>query len=641
MNGSSNAGPSSASLPTTGYPDTSQLNPQTALLDAFFPGFSLLSSALYKYSKIDLTVYFPTLMAIGLLIFGGRYINEWLWEFLNQHAMSTADIRVDDEMYNMLMGWIANQKFAKRSRRFVANININSRYWYLWRDDDNDENKDDEETVDFDENGNPISHVGNGKKDKKVCFTPSFGTHYFFYKGTLLLFRRQQDTRQQGWGTVSDREEISISCFGRNPTILKDLLAECRSEFLSNDENRTIIYRGGLKSGTAEPQWTRCVSRVSRPFSTVVLDESVKKDLIDDMKDYLHPYTRRWYGNRGIPYRRGYLLYGPPGTGKSSLSFAIAGYFKLKIYIVSLNSPAMNEENLGTLFSELPKQCVVLLEDIDTAGLTHTRDNKSTTEEEAPKPLVSVVAGNSPIPTTPPTGGRISLSALLNILDGVASQEGRVLIMTTNHIEKLDDALIRPGRVDMTIKFDLASNEMMKTIFRAIFATLEGDIPPATSNSAIKIRTPTKASAAEKHAELAKKLRLEQEKREAEEFLERKKKEEVKVAKLGEEFASIIPAMAFSPAEIQGYLLKNKRDPEAAVKGAAEWVKTMEEDKKKKAAKEAREEKERLEKEKEDAEKAKNDGEEKKTEDVETEKECKCKGKPKVNGVKKDGNDSD
>jgi mitochondrial chaperone BCS1 len=54
-----------------------------------------------------------------------------------------------------------------------------------------------------------------------------------------------------------------------------------------------------------------------------------------------------------------------------SKSFAIAGYFKLKIYIVSLNSPAMNEENLGTLFSELPKQCIVLLEDIDTAGLTH------------------------------------------------------------------------------------------------------------------------------------------------------------------------------------------------------------------------------------------------------------------------------
>lgn len=137
--------------------------------------------------------------------------------------------------------------------------------------------------------------------------------------------------------------------------------------------------------------------------------------------------------NRGIPYRRGYLLYGPPGTGKSSLSFAIAGYFKLKIYIVSLNSPAMNEENLSTLFTDLPKQCVVLLEDIDTAGLTHTRDSKPETSED-PKSLITRLPGASAIvPTAPPqtnSSGRISLSALLNILDGVASQEGRVLIMS-------------------------------------------------------------------------------------------------------------------------------------------------------------------------------------------------------------------
>ncbi|TVY83532.1 putative mitochondrial chaperone BCS1-B, partial [Lachnellula suecica] len=594
---------SAGQSPGSRYPDVGQLNPQTALLDAFFPGFSLLSSALYKYSKIDLTVYFPTLMALGLVIFGGRYFVDWSWEFIEKHAMSTADIRIDDEMYNMLMGWIANQQFAKRSHRFVANANLNSRMWFLWRDSDDDENKEDEVTIDFDENSNPISHVGSSKKDKKVQFTPSFGTHHFWYKGTFLLFKREQDTRQSGWGPVSEREEISVSCFGRNPAILKDLLAECRAEFLSHDENRTIIYRGGLKSGTAEPQWVRCVSRVSRPFSTVVLDESVKQNILDDMKEYLHPYTRRWYSNRGIPFRRGYLLHGPPGTGKSSLSFAIAGYFKLKIYIVSLNSPSMNEENLGTLFSELPKQCIVLLEDIDTAGLTHTRDNKSTTEEESPKSLITVLPGTSATPTPPTSsGGRISLSALLNILDGVASQEGRVLIMTTNHIEKLDEALIRPGRVDMTIKFGLATREMMTTIFRAIFATLEGDIPPQTSNAAIKIRTPNRLS--EKSTLEAEKLRLEEERKEEEELLQKAKLKEEKVSRLGEEFAAIIPAMAFSPAEIQGYLLKNKRDPEAAVAGAAEWVKFMESDMRKKKAKEEREGKERTEKEVEEKLKA-------------------------------------
>lgn len=84
------------------------------------------------------------------------------------------------------------------------------------------------------------------------------------------------------------------------------------------------------------------MSRPSRPLSTIVVDEAMKKTLMNDLRDYLYPRTRRWYSNYGILYRRGYLFYGPPGTG-NSLSFAIAGYFKLRIYVVSLNTLAINE----------------------------------------------------------------------------------------------------------------------------------------------------------------------------------------------------------------------------------------------------------------------------------------------------------
>jgi chaperone BCS1 len=207
--------------------------------------------------------------------------------------MSTADIRIDDEMYNFVMAWIANQKFAKRSRRFVANTNLNSRTWFLWREFSDEDAEDEEDGVDFDEDSNPIRTCAKDKK-KKVQYTPSFGVHYFFYKKRLFIFHRAENIQSSPWGTASDREEISISCFGRNPAILKELLEDCRKEFSKHDANRTIIHRGGLKSGTAEPAWTRCVSRVSRPFSTVVLDEDVKAKLLVDMSEYLHPSTRRW-----------------------------------------------------------------------------------------------------------------------------------------------------------------------------------------------------------------------------------------------------------------------------------------------------------------------------------------------------------
>jgi len=119
------------------------------------------------------------------------------------------------------------------------------------------------------------------------------------------------------------------------------------------------------------------------------------------------------------------------------------------------------------------------------------------------------------------------------------------------------------------------------------------------------------------------------------------KRKEEKVKKLGVEFADLLPAMAFSPAEIQGYLLKHKRDPEAAINGASEWVVTMELDKKKKKAKEEREEKARVEKEKQEAENAAKEaakeaeGEGKKVEPADAEKKCSCKNEPLVNGVKK------
>lgn len=316
-------------------------------------------------------------------------------------------------------------------------------------------------------------------------------------------------------------------------------------------------------------------------------------------------------------------------TISSSLSFAVAGYFKLKIYIVSLNSPAMGEENLGTLFGELPNQCVVLLEDIDTAGLTHTRDDKME-DIKAPKTDAPATpsATNVVSPVAESNKGRLSLSALLNIIDGVAATEGRILIMTTNHLDKLDKALIRPGRVDMTVKFDLASTPMIATIFRSIFATLEGDAPKST-NSTVVIRSPKKASS----IELSKAKALEEERKTK--LLEAERvAEEARIHALGTRFAEIIPAMTFSPAEIQGYLLRYKRNPEAAIANAAEWVTDTKVEKVKQRETERREEEERLAKEaKEAKEKAEKEAEERRIEDKE--KAIKAEEeKPKVNGVK-------
>ncbi|KAL6690217.1 BCS1 N terminal domain-containing protein [Trichoderma pleuroticola] len=572
------------------FPNGAVPNPQFALLNYFFPGFSMFTSALHTYLGIDLNFYIPLLVAIFGMNFVWSYFSTSAWAWIDEYLMSSFRVRTDDEIYNMLMLWISRQKFSQNSRRFLVNTDLYSRSSYVWggsNDDSDDEDGDEEVSVDI-----------LGPK-QTLHYTPSFGSHLFWYKGWPLFFERHQNQQQINFQSASEREELSISCFGRNPRLLKELLFEARQMYLKKDERKTLIYRSS--SGTAyggEPYWQRSMSRPNRPFSTVILSEKMKQDLIDDAADYLNPATRRWYANRGIPYRRGYLLYGPPGTGKSSLSLALAGYFRMKIYIVSLSSINATEEGLTSLFSNLPTRCLVLLEDIDTAGLTHTREEPDAT----PAPI----AAPNPSAPTPPSGsntgsgGHLSLSGLLNILDGVASQEGRLLVMTTNHIEKLDKALIRPGRVDMIVPFSLADKTMTESIFRAIYAPFESEISSneLALDSKSGISTPKRVEPdeeakqrwARQHAEISERIEV-----------------------LSLQFATKIPEFEFSPAEIQGLLLKYKRSPEDAIDAADAWVIQTRKDKKEKELQEA--EKRRKEQEEEEKKKAEEEQKKKEGED--------------------------
>lgn len=121
----------------------------------------------------------------------------------------------------------------------------------------------------------------------------------------------------------------------------------------------------------------------------------------------------------------------------------------MDIYILNLSS--LDDGSLSALFAELPQHCVILLEDVDAAGATQSR--------EIEKENSGNVESGSPRRAKPQ--GKVSLSGLLNVLDGVASQEGRVLIMTTNHAERLDSALIRPGWVDRKVAFGLADKDII------------------------------------------------------------------------------------------------------------------------------------------------------------------------------------
>jgi mitochondrial chaperone BCS1 len=336
--------------------------------------------------------------------------------------------------------------------------------------------------------------------------------------------------------------QLSLECFGRSLDPIKALLEEAQTHYLQKSFTTTTIYRAN------GPGWLPVVSRPSRAIDSVILEPEKKQALLTDMNEYLHPRTRRWYANRGIPYRRGYLFSGPPGTGKTSLSAALAGVFGVDIYVLSLLDPYINEDSLQRLFSSVPSRCIMLLEDVDAAGLNRANDPKLSkklkTEDDQPDagtaiPLSKMVRaqGLPPPPPTPKAG--ISLSGLLNAIDGVSSSEGRILIMTTNNPQDLDAALIRPGRVDQHVEFKLPHQPEMREMFLRMYRGL-GEDKFATS-------TPSGVSSGEKVPS------------------------EEELSALATSFSTAFPEGRLSLASIQGYLLMHKRDPKAAVQDAAAW----------------------------------------------------------------------
>lgn len=184
--------------------------------------------------------------------------------------------------------------------------------------------------------------------------------------------------------------------------------------------------------------WDESELQTGRPIDSVILEGDNADSMIRDLEAFFS--TRERYEQVGAPYRRGYLFHGPPGCGKTSLAKAMATESGANLYVLSVSSNKLTDEGLVRRLSRMKPRSIVVLEDVDAAF--HGRDSN---------------------------GDGVTFSGLLNAIDGVASSEGRILVMTTNHKDKLDPALIRPGRADVHLELGLANADMAARLFMRFF----------------------------------------------------------------------------------------------------------------------------------------------------------------------------
>lgn len=344
------------------------------------------------------------LMVMGAVLASLRTVPGYVYGWAKRKLIIELDIPDTDECFKWISVWLAEHSYCKQKARLLT---VSSR-----------------------------KRKSRRQAQPAIELTPAPGTHWFFYKGRLVILERTRDKSAGAELTLRYQETYTLRLFSRNREIARHLVEEARDLAVPKSERRVAIMKA------AYGRWDSCARKRPRPLESVIWRRDTLESLHGDMERFLG--REKWYVDRGIPYRRGYLLYGKPGNGKSSAVFALASSLGLDICILSLSKPNFSDDDLHTLMSSLPKNAILLIEDIDC--IFNQRD----------------------------TEYKVTFSGLLNAIDGVAASEGRVLIMTTNHVEKLDAALIRPGRIDMQVEIMDADRDQAVRMFHRFF-------PKATS----------------------------------------------------------------------------------------------------------------------------------------------------------------
>lgn len=283
----------------------------------------------------------------------------------------------------------------------------------------------------------------NGSVQTQFALLPGPGRHILRYKNAFLMVNRVRETKSMDIHSGRPWESITLTTLYSQRHVFEDLFIEAHKLAQRSTEGRTIMYTAKSTSWEkfGEP-------RRKRPIESVILDQGVKERIVVDVKEFLA--SSKWYYQRGIPYRRGYLLHGPPGSGKSSFIQALAGELDYNIAILNLSERGLTDDRLNFLLTVIPKRTLVLLEDADAAFA-----NRRQTDSDGYR------------------GANVTFSGLLNALDGVGSAEERVLFLTTNHVERLDAALVRPGRVDMTVRLGEATRWQAGMLWDRFYGDLD------------------------------------------------------------------------------------------------------------------------------------------------------------------------
>jgi hypothetical protein len=354
---------------------------------------------------------------VGALVYSLKALPSNLWAVLREQFSVTLAVEGQDLIYDHLNLWFSRHQAVKRVRRMML-----------------------QQEFDYD------------RSDWRWKFTLGRGWHLIWTHGRPMLVHRDvseggEIAKLLGKGT---NQRMSVITIGRDQALLRRIVEEAE-EIYNSDGHVRIYYWNQSGYDLAD-------RRPPRSMDTVFLPDAQKRRLIADVRAFTE--AKAAYRERGTPYRRGYLFEGPPGTGKTSLIFALAGLLGRAVFVINLSN-VHGDNALLAAFNAVGNDGVVVIEDIDTAEITKDREVVAVQQAEQQS------NGGGPPMLMGAQSGRVTLSGLLNAIDGVAAREGRILFVTSNHASELDPALLRSGRIDRRETIDRLDADTAWAMFQA------------------------------------------------------------------------------------------------------------------------------------------------------------------------------
>lgn len=365
------------------------------------------------------------LMATGALMGLLRSVPGQVYGWLKRRFSVRLTITDRDPLFEWTQTWLDSLPYAKKTRNVTCSL----------------EHEDE-------------SEYG---LDSRAVFVPGYGDHFFLHGKKLIWLSRTQEKEPNAQGKSvgsRSRESFQFTVFGSEQTSVRSLIQEIIASQASHGKQRTRAYTSG--SGW----WRRLPTFSPRRLETVYLPARDEALVTGAIREFLG--ARAEYAERGIPYHLNFLFEGPPGTGKTSLASALSGHFGLSLHLLNIAGPGMNDERLIDLAISLPRRSILLLEDVDCVAPEREASRR-------PKSTPSTDGDDEP--------SGVTLSGLLGCMDGITAPDGAVVIMTTNHPERLDPALLRPGRCDIRLRFGPVCLEQIERMAARLLPgqSLDGD----------------------------------------------------------------------------------------------------------------------------------------------------------------------